>query len=84
MNTEIQIFNKYDPNVNKKAWLKYMGSIIKSNAYKSNTLKKSHIGIYFNEDKDMYVLHRIGVDGDSSVHEFFGFDEMINYIHDHI
>ena len=84
MNTEIQIFNKYDHKENKKAWIKYMGKIIKSKAYKTNTLKKSYIGIYFDELKDVYVLHRISVDGESSVHEFFGSDEMINYIHDHI
>ena len=64
MNTEIQIFNKPDYRENKKSWVKYMGKIIKSKAYKNNTLKKSYIGIYFDEYKDMYVLHRIGVGGD--------------------
>lgn len=83
MNTEIQIFNKYDPNENKKAWIKYMGKIIKSKAYKTNTLKKSYIGIYFDELKDVYVLHRISVDGESSVHDFYGYDMMMQYIHDY-
>lgn len=82
MNTEIQIFNKLDYKENKKAWLKYMGKIIKSKAYKNNTLKKSYIGIYFDEYKDMYVLHRIGVCGDSDVHEFYVYDEMMQYIHE--
>ena len=84
MNTEIQIFNMFDYKENKKACLKYMGKIIKSKAYKNQTLKKSYIGIYYDEYKDMYVLHRIGVGGHSNIHEFFGSDEMINYIHDHI
>ena len=82
MNTEIQIFNKIDYKENKKSWVKYMGRIIKSKAYKNNTLKKSYIGIYFDEDKDMYVLHRIGVGGDSNVHEFYGYDEMMQYIYE--
>ena len=84
MNTEIQIFNKYDHKENKKAWLKYMSKIIKSKAYKSNTLKKSYIGIYFDEEDDRYVLHMISVNGESCIRTFFGSDEMINYIHDHI
>ena len=83
MNTEIQIFNNFNSNENKKAWIKYMCKIIKSKAYKTNTLKKSYIGIYYDEDKDMYVLHRIGVNGESNVHNFFVFDEMINYIYTH-
>ena len=83
MNTEIQIFNTYDPNENKKAWTKYMGKIIKSKAYKTNTLKKSYIGIYFDELKDVYVLHRISVDGESSVHDFYRYDMMMQYIHDY-
>ena len=82
MNTEIQIFNKYDHNENKKHWLKYMGTIIKSKAQKNNTLKKSQMGIYFDEGKDMYVLHRIGVGGDYNVHEFYGYEEMMQYIHE--
>ena len=83
MNTEIQIFNTYDPNENKKAWIKYMGKIIKSKAYKTNTLKKSYIGIYFDELKDVYVLHRISVDGESSVRDFYSYDMMMQYIHDY-
>lgn len=83
MNTEIQIFNTYDPNENKKAWIKYMGKIIKSKAYKTNTLKKSYIGIYFDELKDVYVLHRISVGGESSVRDFYGYDMMMQYIHDY-
>ena len=83
MNTEIQIFNKYDHNENKKAWLKYMGKIIKSKAYKTNTLKKSYIGIYFDELKDVYVLHRISVGGESSVRDFYSYDMMMKYIHDY-
>ena len=83
MNTEIQIFNTYDPNENKKAWIKYMSKIIKSKAYKTNTLKKSYIGIYFDELKDVYVLHRISVDGQSSVRDFYGYDMMMQYIHDY-
>lgn len=83
MNTEIQIFNTYDPNENKKAWIKYMSKIIKSKAYKTNTLKKSYIGIYFDELKDVYVLHRISVDGESSVRDFYGYDMMMQYIHDY-
>ena len=83
MNTEIQIFNKYDHNENKKAWLKYMGKIIKSKAYKTNTLKKSYIGIYFDELKDVYVLHRISVGGESSVRDFYSYDMMMQYIHDY-
>ena len=82
MNTEIQIFNTYDPNENKKAWIKYMGKIIKSKAYKTNTLKKSYIGIYFDELKDVYVLHRISVGGESSVRDFYSYDEMMQYIHE--
>lgn len=81
MNTEIQIFNTYDPNENKKAWIKYMGKIIKSKAYKTNTLKKSYIGIYFDELKDVYVLHRISVGGESSVRDFYSYDMMMQYIH---
>ena len=81
MNTEIQIFNTYDPNENKKAWIKYMGKIIKSKAYKTNTLKKSYIGIYFDELKDVYVLHRISVGGESSVRDFYSYDMMMLYIH---
>ena len=83
MNTEIQIFNKYDHKENKKAWLKYMGKIIKSKAYKTNTLKKSYIGIYFDEEYDRYVLHRISVGGESSVHDFYSYDVMMQYIHDY-
>ena len=83
MNTEIQLFNKYDHNENKKAWLKYMGKIIKSKAYKTNTLKKSYIGIYFDELKDVYVLHRISVGGESSVRDFYSYDMMMQYIHDY-
>ena len=83
MNTEIQIFNKYDHNENKKAWLKYMGKIIKSKTYKTNTLKKSYIGIYFDELKDVYVLHRISVGGESSVRDFYSYDMMMQYIHDY-
>ena len=83
MNTEIQIFNTYDPNENKKAWIKHMGKIIKSKAYKTNTLKKSYIGIYFDELKDVYVLHRISVDGESSVRDFYSYDMMMQYIHDY-
>lgn len=83
MNTEIQIFNKYDHKENKKAWLKYMGKIIKSKAYKTNTLKKSYIGIYFDELKDVYVLHRISVGGESSVRDFYSYDMMMQYIHDY-
>lgn len=83
MNTEIQIFNTYDPNENKKAWIKYMGKIIKSKAYKTNTLKKSYIGIYFDELKDVYVLHRISVGGESSVRDFYSYDMMMQYIHDY-
>ena len=82
MNTEIQIFNKLDYKENKKSWVKYMSRIIKSKAYKNNTLKKSYIGIYFDEDKDMYVLHRIGVGGDSNVHGFYEYDEMMQYIYE--
>ncbi len=83
MNTEIQIFNKYDYKENRKAWIKYMGKIIKSKAYKDNCLKKSYIGIYFDDENDSYILHRIGVGGDSNVHEFYGCDEMLQYIHEH-
>ena len=83
MNTEIQIFNKFDHNENRKAWLKYMGKIIKSKAYKTNTLKKSYIGIYFDELKDVYVLHRISVGGESSVRDFYSYDMMMQYIHDY-
>ena len=83
MNTEIQIFNTYDPNENKKAWIKYMSKIIKSKAYKTNTLKKSYIGIYFDELKDVYVLHRISVGGESSVRDFYRYDMMMQYIHDY-
>ena len=82
MNTEIQIFNKIDYKENKKSWVKYMNRIIKSKAYKNNTLKKSYIGIYFDEDKDMYVLHRIGAGRYSNVHEFYVYDEMMQYIHE--
>ena len=83
MNTEIQIFNEFDYKENKKAWLKYMGKIIKSKAYKTNTLKKSYIGIYFDELKDVYVLHRISVGGESSVRDFYSYDMMMQYIHDY-
>lgn len=84
MNTEIQIFNKYSHNENKKAWLKYMGSIVKSKEYKTNTLKKTYIGIYFDEVSDRYVLHMISVNGESCIRTFFGSDEMVNYIREHI
>ena len=83
MNTEIQIFNKYDHKENKKAWIKYMGKIIKSKAYKTNTLKKSYIGIYFDELKDVYIIQRISVGGESSVRDFYSYDMMIQYIHDY-
>ena len=83
MNTEIQIFNDYDPDDNKEAWIKYMGKIIKYKAYKTNTLKKSYIGIYFDELKDVYVLHRISVGGESSVRDFYSYDMMMQYIHDY-
>ena len=83
MNTDIQIFNTYDPNENKKACIEYIGKIIKSKAYKTNTLKKSYIGIYFDELKDVYVLHRISVGGESSVRDFYRYDMMMQYIHDY-
>ena len=83
MNTEIQIFNTLDYNENKKSWVKYMNRIIKSKAYKTNTLKKSYIGIYFDELKDVYVLHRISVGGESSVRDFYSYDMMMQYIHDY-